>query len=518
MIISDIKIYENKSDDEVFKLALKKAKINLDDVIEWHILKKSVDARRKSDVHYDYSFEVYLNGEEKPIKENLLIVENKKELAKRPVVVGAGPAGLFAAYTLSLNGYRPILLEQGKAIDEREKDVENFINNRVLNTDSNVQFGEGGAGAFSDGKLTTNINSLLNKTVTETFIKFGAPQEIAYLTKPHIGTDNLRKVVKNMREEIIRLGGEVRFNSKVTDFVIKNDEIEAIVINDSENISTNNVILAVGHSARATFEKLLEKNVKMEPKPFSVGVRIEHSQKDVNESQYGTKTKLKLPPAEYKMAYHGEDGRSCYTFCMCPGGFVMASSSEKNTVVTNGMSYYDRSGKNANSALLVSINPEDYMKEFGNDNPLNGIYFQKQLEEKAFVLGGQNYDAPAQKVGDYIGEKSLRNSEFETVTPTYRPGIKYCDLNELFPDFINKTMKEGIKWLGAKLFFFKNNDAIMTAVESRSSSPVRVLRDEYMNTNIKGIHPCGEGAGYAGGIMTAAIDGIRVSRAIVTKM
>ena len=513
MLISNVNIYENKSNEEVFEIACKKNHIDKASVEDWHIIKKSVDARRKSDVHFSYSLEVFLKGEERPKERNLLIVENKKELKLRPVVVGAGPAGLFATYTLALNGYRPILIEQGKCIEDREKDVEDFINNRKLNTRSNIQFGEGGAGTFSDGKLTTNINSELNKTVLETFVKFGAPKEILYLTKPHIGTDNLRKLVKNMREEIISLGGEVLFNTKVVDFEINTNQqmLEAVITEDGNSIKTNNVILAIGHSARSTFEKLLEKKVHIEPKPFSVGVRIEHLQKDINEAQYGTKTKLNLPPAEYKFAYHGEDGRSCYTFCMCPGGFVMASSSEENTIVTNGMSYFDRSGENANSALLVTVMPEDYMK---NDNPLNGMFFQKELEEKAFKMAGENYNAPCQRVGEYFGKSETK----ETLAGTYKPGLTNCNLNNLFPEYINKTLKEGIEFFGTKLKGFNKDDSLLTAVESRSSSPVRITRDDNMNSNIKGLHPCGEGAGYAGGIMTAAIDGIKVAKTIVTKM
>ena len=383
-------------------------------------------------------------------------------------------------------------------------------------------------GTFSDGKLTTNINSELNKTVLDVFVKFGAPEEILYLTKPHIGTDNLRRLVKNMREEIIRLGGEVRFNSKVVDFEISEEtdacsgakHISSVILENGERMNTNNVILAIGHSARTTFEKLYEHKVKMEPKPFSVGVRIEHLQTAINESQYGTQTSLKLPPAEYKLAYHGEDGRSCYTFCMCPGGFVMASSSEEGTIVTNGMSYYNRDGENANSALLVNIMPEDYMNKYEDNNPLNGVKFQKELEEKAFKMAGENYNAPAQRVGDYITNRSGTQYALSSVpqvapSPTYKPGITYCNLNELFPEYINKTLKEGIKYFGTKINGFDDDNAILTAVESRSSSPVRILRDEFMNSNIVGIHPCGEGAGYAGGIMTSAIDGIKVAKAIV---
>lgn len=515
IIISNIKIYENISDEEVFKYACNKKKININNVENWNIIKKSVDARNKKDVHFSYSLELFMKGEKREPKKDLLLITNKKVLEKRPIVVGAGPAGLFATYTLAINGYKPILLEQGKSIEEREKDVEDFINNRNLNIKSNIQFGEGGAGTFSDGKLTTNVNADLNKTVLETFVKFGAPKEIMYLSKPHIGTDNLRKVVKNMREEIIKLGGEVRFNTKVVDFEISSQYINAIITDKNERIEADNVILAIGHSARDTFEKLYEKKMIIEPKPFSVGVRIEHKQSLINNAQYGNETKLKLPPAEYKLAYHGEDGRSCYTFCMCPGGYVMASSSEEGTIVTNGMSYFDRNGENANSALLVNIMPEDYLSKY-NNHPLGGMFFQKELEQKAFEIAGSNYNAPAQRLGEYI-KQDLKDSNQE-VNPTYKPGITYCNLRELFPNYINKTLEEGIKYFGTKLNYFDDKNAVMTAVESRSSSPVRLVRDDDMNSSIKGIHPCGEGAGYAGGIMTSAIDGIRVAKAIVTKM
>ena len=509
MIISNVKVYDNISNEEAFKIACKKNRVNPNEVVEWHVTKKSVDARKKDDIHFSYSFDVLMQGEKREEKKNLLLVDNKKELQNRPIVIGAGPAGLLSAYTLALNGCTPILLEQGKSVEEREKDVEEFINNRRLNPNSNIQFGEGGAGTFSDGKLTTNVNSELNRTVLETFVKFGAPEEILYLSKPHIGTNNLRKVVKNIREEIIRLGGEVRFNTKVIDFDIQDGRIIAVITNTDERIETDDVILAIGHSARSTFERLYELKAKMEPKPFSIGVRIEHLQETINKAQYGDNPKLTLPPAEYKMAYHDEDGRSCYTFCMCPGGYVMASSSEEGTIVTNGMSYFERDGENANAALLVSITPEDYMKD---DNPLNGVYFQKELEMKAYTMAGGNYNAPAQRFGDYINAMGVGNKALQ---PTYKPGVTYCDLNELFPDFINKTMKNGIKYFGTKLKSFDDNSSILTAVESRSSSPVRIIRDDNMNSNIIGIHPCGEGAGYAGGIMTSAIDGIRVAKAII---
>lgn len=415
--------------------------------------------------------------------------------------------GLFAAYTLARNGAKPILVEQGKCVEERIKDVEFFKQEGILNTLSNVQFGEGGAGTFSDGKLTTGVNDAYCNKVLELFYEFGAPESILYTSKPHIGTDNLINIVKNIRNEIVYMGGEVLFNTKFVDFDIKNDEIIGITLKNIEsneiyNMQTSNVILAIGHSARDTFEKLYEKNVNMKRKNFSVGVRIEHKQEMINRAQYGEKTKLKLPPAEYKLAYHGKE-RSCYTFCMCPGGEVVASSSEVNTIVTNGMSKFARDGENANSAVLVNIVPED----FEGSSPLAGIYFQKELEEKAFLLGGGNYNAPIQRVEDFFSNS--RTNHIGSITPTYKPGVTFSNLNDLLPNFVSETLKEGIKYFDTKLKGFADADAILTAVETRSSSPVTIVRNEFGQANIAGLYPCGEGAGYAGGIMTAAVDGIK---------
>lgn len=511
--INNLKIRNDLDENEVIEYALNKYHINKNDIINSYISKKSIDARKKDDVHYTYSIDLDVKNENKYKKlDRVKSLELPKVQAKRnsnirPVIVGAGPAGLFAALTFVQNGIKPIVIEQGKPVEERVKDVEEFKKTGRLNTMSNVQFGEGGAGTFSDGKLTTGINSPYCKKVLQEFVNFGAPSQILYLSKPHIGTDNLINIVKNMRNYIISQGGEFLFNEKVTDFEFIENKITAVYC--SKKIETDSVILAIGHSSRDTFEKLYEKGVNMESKDFSVGVRIEHLQSMINEAQYGTTTKLKLPPAEYKLAYHSPKGHSCYTFCMCPGGQVVASSSEENTIVTNGMSNFLRDGKNANSALLVGITPKD----FGGTSPLSGIYFQKELEEKAFILGGSNYNAPAQRVQDFIENRKSEN--IGIIEPSYKPGITLCNLNDLFPNFVNETLKDGIIYFDTKLKGFAHPDSILTGVETRTSSPVRIIRDENLVSNIEGLYPCGEGAGYAGGIMTAAVDGIKCAIKVI---
>lgn len=512
--ITNIKIRADLSDDELFEKIYKKYKIDKNDVIKKRITKKSIDARNKFDIFYNYSIKLECKNENKiknvqivKKEEPFKIIVNRKS-SKRPVIIGAGPAGLFSALTLAQNGIKPIIIEQGKTVDERKKDVEEFQKTGELNTLSNVQFGEGGAGTFSDGKLTSGIHNPLCKIVLKEFYNFGAPEQILYINKPHIGTDNLINIIRNMRNEIIKLGGEFLFNEKVTDFEFENSKVTAVIC--SKRIETDTVILAIGHSARSTFEKLYEKGVKMEKKNFSIGVRIEHKQSMINKSQYGEITKLKLPPAEYKMAYHGEN-RSCYTFCMCPGGTVIASSSEPETIVTNGMSVYARNGENANSAVLVNVTPND----FKGESPLEGMYFQKDLEQKAFKLGGSNYNAPIQRFEDF--EKNVKSTHIGEIKPTYKPGVTLSNLNEILPDFISKTLIEGIKYFDKSIKGFAHPDAILTGVETRSSSPVQITRNENKQSNIKGLYPCGEGAGYAGGIMSAAVDGIKCAIAVLTE-
>ena len=511
--LKDIKIRENISDEEVFYRAIEKSNIPKDKIKSWRIFKKSIDARNKNDIHFVYTIDIECNdnklirGLTKIDEVKLPEIKNNRKSLLRPVVVGAGPAGLFAALILSRYGANPIVIEQGKKVNERLEDVELFKKTGMLNVNSNVQFGEGGAGTFSDGKLNSGINSPYCKMVLEEFVKFGAPKQILYINKPHVGTDNLINIVRNMREEIIKLGGTFLFNEKVTDFEIKDGNLKAVICN--KRIETDTVVLAIGHSSRDTFEKLYELGFNMEAKSFSVGARIEHKQDMINESQYGVNTKIDLPAAEYKLVYHGKD-RSLYTFCMCPGGVVVASSSEEGTIVTNGMSYFSRNLENANSAVLVSVTPED----FEGDSPLRGMYFQKDLEKKAFELGGGDYKAPAQRVEDFLNRRVT--TMFGKVKPTYLPGVKMVDLHEVLPKFITDVMEEGLNYFDKKIKGFANKDAVLTGVETRSSSPVRILRNEELMSNINGVYPCGEGAGYAGGIMSAAVDGIKCAIKILS--
>lgn len=560
--LENIKIRQDLSNDEVAKIAYTKFNIPQESVTDYKIIKKSIDARDKNDIFYNYALIVFLKDDFKVSKllknKNASLIEqeqkqktvlhNDLKAHNRPVIIGAGPAGLFCALTLIENGVKPIIVEQGKTVEERQKDVELFLKERILNTCSNVQFGEGGAGTFSDGKLTTNLHSPLCRDVIDTFVKFGAPEEISYINKPHIGTDNLVKIVANIRKYIENNGGKFMFGTKAVDFEIENNQVKSVIVTkmqehknkysnshndeicnivtekpqehiihssrnntkDRIKIETDAVVLAIGHSSRDMFKKLYEKHVEMEKKNFSVGVRIEHKQQMINESQYGKNPKLKLPPAEYKLAYHGED-RSCYTFCMCPGGTVMASSSEEGTIVTNGMSTFARDGENANSAVLVNITPED----FKGDSPLEGMYFQQELEEKAFKLGGSNYNAPIQRVEDFLNDK--KSTFIGEVKPTYKPGVTLANLQEILPDFVTKTLKEGLIYFDKKIAGFASADAILTGVETRSSSPVTIKRNEQKMSSVQGIYPCGEGAGYAGGIMSAAVDGIKVANAILAQ-
>ena len=515
--ITGIKMPVNSTQEDLLKKTL--SLLGVKNVTSFKISKKSIDARKKNDIVYVFNVDIETDKETELLKRVKNITKLEKEEYKfpvsvksksRPVIIGTGPAGLFSGLILAQNGYKPILLERGDAVDERTKKVLSFWKNGKLNTETNVQFGEGGAGTFSDGKLTTGIKDFRISKVLEEFVRFGAPEEILYSSKPHIGTDILKKVVLGIRNEIINLGGEVLFNTKAEKIEIKGGKAIGIIAksnNEQFFIPCEKIMLAIGHSARDTFSMLYDIGVNMSQKPFSVGVRIEHLQEMINCSQYGKFSKY-LPAADYKLSAHLENGRGVYTFCMCPGGFVVNASSEKGGVVTNGMSNFARNEKNANSAVLLSVIPDD----FKTSHPLSGIEFQREIEKKAFLEAGSDYSMPIQTVG------GLFHSSQETVnsiSPTILPGYKYCDLNNIFPEFIINSLKEGLKIFDKKIPGFMSYDAVLTAPETRSSSPVRIHRDENHSTNISGLYSAGEGGGHAGGIISSAVDGIKTAELMV---
>lgn len=511
--IDEYKVFENISDEKLFEKVIKKYKINKRDIVSINIIRKSVDCRKKDNIHFSYSFALELRNEEKytylkKYNQPEIKIENHRDSKYSPIIIGAGPAGLFCALTMVENGITPIIVEQGEMVDQRLKTVQAYKDDASqFNCYSNVQFGEGGAGTFSDGKLTTNVNSPLINMVLNYFVKFSAPKEILYQSKPHIGTDNLVNIMKNIREYIQSKGGRYYFNTRFLDYQKENGLIH--VICDCQKFTTDTLVLAVGHSARNVYELLKQKEIVLTRKNFALGVRIEHLQKDLNYAQYGD-CKLDLPQAEYKLAYHGQQ-RDCYSFCMCPGGYVVASNSEKDGIVTNGMSYYNRDNINCNSALLVNVKTSD----FSGDDPLSGMYFQRELEHKAFIFGGNNGNAPIQKVGDF--EEGCTSLSFGKVLPTYLPGVTMCDLNDFLPDFIKDTLKQALPYFDHKIKGFNDKDSLLTAIESRSSSPVTIKRNEFMLSSDDQIYPIGEGAGYAGGITTAAIDGIKAAIRIMSK-
>jgi uncharacterized FAD-dependent dehydrogenase len=486
-------------------------------VSDLHILRKSVDARKKQDIRLIYTVSCTCRDEaavlarcrskkvsaydpvpyEFPVKAPVF--------AQPPVVVGAGPAGLFCALLLARAGAKPILLERGRDVDRRTDDVARFWQTGQLDLRSNVQFGEGGAGTFSDGKLNTGTNDPRHPFILRQFVKFGAPESICFDANPHVGTDILRDVVRTLREEIKTLGGQVRFENQVIALHRDSDRISGVTVQTpagTERLDTGHVCLAIGHSARDTFQMLYDSGVALEPKAFAMGVRIEHSQAAVTRAQYGSDG-ADLPVPGYKLACHLDNGRAAFSFCVCPGGVVVAAASEDGGVVTNGMSYHARDGENINGALLVNITPAD----FPSDHPLAGVDLQRQLEQAAFRLGGGDYRAPCQTVGDFLANRP--SASFGTVRPSYRPGVTMTDLRQCLPDFMTDTMAQAIPLLARKLRGYDDPDALLTAVESRSSSPVRIVRDETYQSPLRGLYPCGEGAGYAGGILSAAADGIR---------
>ena len=514
---------ENDNINTLLKKCSNLLKINSKNIISYKIQKKSLDARKKPQLFFLYEIDVEVENEsiilEKINNNDIFIAPNEEYrfkpngeiiLKKRPIIVGSGPAGLFCAYMLSENGYKPIIIERGEDIDSRIKSVENFWKSNDLKENSNIQFGEGGAGTFSDGKLNTLVKDkkFIQKKVFEIFVENGAPEEIMYDYKPHIGTDILREVIKNIRNKIIKMGGEFRFNTCLTNIFYENNKLNKIELNNKEIIDTEVLVLAIGHSSRDTFEMLYNKKIDMTAKPFAVGIRIQHLQKDINKSQLGKEEIESIGACNYKLTYKASNNRGVYTFCMCPGGYVVNASSEKGMLVINGMSNYARETNNANSAIIVSITPED----FGN-TPLDGIKFQRTLEKKAFEIGKGLI--PTQKYVDF--KNNIATTRLGKINPIFKGKYTLTNINLIFPEYINKSLIEAIEYFGTKIKGYNADDAIISGVESRTSSPVRIIRNNDLESNIHGLYPCGEGAGYAGGITSAAIDGINVFEKIAIK-
>ncbi len=506
--LSDIKLPIESPEIELLKVAEKKLKR---EPAYFAIKKKSLDARDKDNIRYVYTIECSAKKQQPKIKKYQILPKEKRP--EKPIlIVGSGPAGLFCALRLLDHGVLPIVIERGDKVEDREKKISEFTKNRKLDTESNVQFGEGGAGTFSDGKLNTQTHTSFNADVLETFVQFGAPEEILWLNKPHLGSDNLKSIVKNIRENILSRGGKIFFNTKLVDLEIKNGSLQKVTLENNrtgekEEIEPSAVVLAVGHSARDTFELLKDRGVIMKQKDFAVGVRIEHLQSDIGFAQYGKKYPL-LPAADYKLVSKGQ-GRSAFTFCMCPGGFVMPAASEEGGVVVNGMSNYARNERNANSALIVQVRKED----FSSDSPLAGMEFQRCIERAAYLAGGSSYAAPVQTVGDFLKNKT--SDKFGKVLPSYGAGTSFADLREVLPSFIADALKYALTDMDRRLKGFADPESVLTGVETRTSSPVRIERDEnYQAVNVVGLYPCGEGAGYAGGITSSAADGLRIAEAI----
>ena len=508
------------NDNDLKKEIASKLKIKESEILDLKINKKSLDARHKDNLLFVYEVDIKVENENKilnknknkdifktPKEEYVIELTGKEELKNRPVIIGAGPAGLFSAYLLAEYGYKPIIIERGEKIEDRIKSVEKFWKKGILNPNSNVQFGEGGAGTFSDGKLNTLVKDkrFRMKKVFEIFVENGAPKEIMYENKPHIGTDVLRDVVISIRKKLIEMHVEIKYNTTLTNIICENNKIKQIELNNNEIIDTDVLILAIGHSARDTF-RMLEKKLNMQPKPFAVGVRIQHVQKMINKSQYGIEESKYLDPASYKLTYTTSKNRAVYSFCMCPGGYVVNASSSNNMLTINGMSNYKRESKNANSAIVVGITPDDF-----NNELFGGMKFQEELEKKAYNLGNGNI--PVQLYKDYKEDKV--SNTFEKVTPVFKGNYTFSNINSIFPQYINESLKEAIEYFDTKIKGFSNDDSIIAAVEARTSSPVRIIRDENYETNIKGIYPAGEGAGYAGGITTSAMDGLKIAEQII---
>lgn len=524
--LTDIQLPLDHQESEIKASILKRLLIEEKDLLNFTIFRRSYDARKKSAIVLIYTLDVETSIEAELLKrfqgnaniggspntQYRFVTQAKARNFKRPVIIGFGPCGLFAALVLAQMGFRPIVLERGKAVRERTKDTWDLWRKRELHPESNVQFGEGGAGTFSDGKLWSQIKDPKHygrKVLTE-FVKAGAPAEIMYVSKPHIGTFRLVKMIEEMRANIEALGGEIRFEQKVTDIDIKDGQVLGLTINEEEYLQADQVVLAIGHSARDTFELVHQRGIYVEAKPFSIGFRIEHPQSIIDQARFGRNAGNKiLGSADYKLVHHAKNGRSVYSFCMCPGGTVVAAASEPGRVVTNGMSQYSRNERNANSAIVVGITPEDYP-----EHPLAGIDLQRKLESLAYELGGANYNAPGQLVGDFIAKRPSK--EIASVIPSYKPGITMCDLALALPEYAIEAIREALPVFDKQIKGFAMNDAVLTGIETRTSSPIRIKRDDYnlQSINTHGLYPAGEGAGYAGGILSAAIDGIKVAEAV----
>ncbi|MFO1379840.1 MAG: NAD(P)/FAD-dependent oxidoreductase [Chitinivorax sp.] len=528
--LTEVKLPLDHAEGAIEAAIVKKLGLRAGDLLGYTVFRRSYDARKRSDIHLIYTLDVELRNEAAVAKRckderNVgptpdtgyqFVAQAPAGLSERPVVIGMGPCGLFAGLLLAQMGFRPIILERGKEVRERTKDTWGLWRKRELNPESNVQFGEGGAGTFSDGKLYSQIKDpkFHGLKVLREFVAAGAPEEIIYVSKPHIGTFRLVSMVEKMRQTIESLGGEIRFQSRVADIDIVDGQVEGVLLDNGERIASRHVVLAIGHSARDTFQMLYDRGVYIEAKPFSIGFRVEHPQSLIDQCRFGKFAGNPiLGAADYKLVHHASNGRSVYSFCMCPGGTVVAATSEPGRVVTNGMSQYSRNERNANAAIVVGITPEDYP-----GHPLAGIDFQRRLEERAFELGGGNYNAPGQLVGDFIAGKP--SSEFGEVQPSYTPGVTLGDLSSALPDYAIQAIREALPAFDRQIKGFSMHDAVLTGVETRTSSPLRIKRNDAdgQSINTRGLFPAGEGCGYAGGILSAGVDGIKIAEAVALSM